>query len=77
MSILRHLIPRFEAGGWTGAALTYRPGGGAELPPGLARAMAKALGQPTTTPVRDDVNGGIICIQWLGLMVEIGAGRVR
>lgn len=77
MSILRHLIPRVEAGGWTGAALTRRPGGGAEIPAGPERAWRIATGRPTTTPVREDVNGGIICIQWLGLMVELGVGRVR
>ncbi len=77
MSILRHLIPRFEAGGWAGAALSKRPGGGEELPPGLARTVCLAFGRPTTIPVRDNVNGGIIAIQWLGLMVEIGVGRVR
>ena len=26
---------------------------------------------------RDDVGGGCICIQWLGLVLEIGVGRVR
>lgn len=77
MSILRHLIPRFEAEGWGGAALTYRPDGGTELPPGLTRSMRIALGQPTTIPVRDNVNGWIITIQWLGLMVEIAVGRIR
>ncbi|RSV20569.1 hypothetical protein CA236_01350 [Sphingomonas sp. ABOLG] len=77
MSILRHLIPRVEAGGWTGAALTSRPGGGAEIPAGRWRNWLIATGRPTTTPVRDSVNGGIITIQWLGLMVEIGVGRVR
>lgn len=39
--------------------------------------MRLAFGQPTTTPVRDDVNGWIITLQWLGLMIEIGIGRVR
>ena len=73
----RHLIPRFEAGGWTGAALTYRPGGGVELPPGLSRSMRQAFGQPTIVPVCDDIDGGILCIQWLGVMIEIGVGRVR
>ncbi|WP_296222136.1 hypothetical protein [uncultured Sphingomonas sp.] len=77
MSILRHLIPRVEAGGWTGAALTDRPNGGAELPPSARRNWLIAHGYPTAAPVRDDVDGGIICIQWLGLMVEIGVGRVR
>lgn len=26
---------------------------------------------------QDDVQGFCICIQWLGLMIEIGMGRVR
>ena len=73
----RHLRPRIEAGRWSGAALTKRPGGGEELPPGIMRSMAIALGNPTTRPVQEDVEGAVICIQWLGLMVEIGAGRVR
>lgn len=77
MSILRHLIPRFEVGGWTGAALTSRPDGGTELPPGLTRSMRVAFGQPTTVPVRDGVSGWIITVQWLGLMIEIAVGRVR
>lgn len=25
----------------------------------------------------DDVRGAVVCIQWLGLLIEIGAGRVR
>ncbi len=29
------------------------------------------------SPTGDEVRGGIVAIQWLGLMVEIGAGRVR
>lgn len=29
------------------------------------------------SPTGDEVRGIIVAIQWLGLMVEIGAGRVR
>ena len=29
------------------------------------------------TPTGDEVRGGIFAIQWLCLMVEIGAGRIR
>jgi hypothetical protein len=39
--------------------------------------MRQTVGQPTTVPMRDDIDGGIITIQWLGLMMEIGVGRVR
>lgn len=77
MSILRHLIPRVEAGRWTGSALTRRPGGGVEIPAGPERAWRINTGRPTTTPVLDHVNGRIITIQWLGLMIEIAVGRVR
>lgn len=73
----RHLLPRIEWGGWAGAALTLRPGGGRELPAGVTRAMRQALGQPTTIPEHDDARGGLVCIQWLGLMIEIAIGRVR
>lgn len=74
--MMRHLVPRIECGRWSGSALTYRPGAGEELPPGLTRNMRKALGQPTTRPVHDEVIGGVIVIQWLGFLIEIGAGRV-
>jgi hypothetical protein len=74
---MRHLRPRAEWGSWSGSALTYAPGGGVELPVGPARALRQAFKQPTTTPVHDDVKGGVLCVQWLGLMIEIGAGRVR
>lgn len=73
----RHLIPRLEWGGWAGAALTYDPNGGQELPPGLARNMRLAAGLPTRTQERDDVSGGILTIQWFGLIIEIACGRVR
>lgn len=62
----RHLIPRFEAGGWAGAALTSRPA-----------CPKHDVTPPWRTTVRDDVEGGIFCIQWLGVMIEIGMGRVR
>ncbi len=29
------------------------------------------------SPTGDEVSGGIIAIQWFGLMIEIGVGRVR
>lgn len=73
----RHLIPRFEGGHWRGDALTFDPSGGRELPPGITRSMRQALGQPTKMRERDEVRGFTFCIQWLGLMIEIGAGRVR
>jgi hypothetical protein len=72
----RHLIPRIEWGRWQGDALTVDPDGGVELPPGLARQIRIAMRQPTATPVNDRVNGGILTIQWLGLMIEIAAGKV-
>ncbi len=73
----RHLLPRVEFGRWSGSALTYAPGGGAEMPPGLARRLRLVMGQSTRMPVHDEVQGFVICIQWLGFMVEIGTGRVR
>lgn len=73
----RHLIPRFEWGRWCGSALTYHPNGGVELPPGLTRSMAQAFGNPTTNRERDELEGRVLCVQWLGLIVEIGVGRVR
>ena len=73
----RHLIPHVEGGAWSGAALTVDPEGGRELPPGLTRSMRQALGQPTTTPEHDEVRGFCFCIQWFGLMIEVGVGRVR
>ncbi|MBD8677954.1 hypothetical protein [Sphingomonas sp. CFBP 13720] len=75
--MIRHLIPRFEWGRWDGAALTFDPNGGVELPNGLARSMRLAFGQPTTTPHRDQVVGGILCVQWLGLAIEVAIGKVR
>lgn len=72
----RHLIPRVEWGGWNGDALTQAPDGGVELPAGIARQWRIALRQPTTTPVNDRVRGSILTIQWLGLMIEIAAGKV-
>lgn len=75
--MIRHLIPRAEWGGWHGDALTIDPAGGKEIPPGFIRSMRLALKQPTTTPERDEVRGGILCVQWLGLMVEIAVGRVH
>lgn len=29
------------------------------------------------SPTGDEVRGGILAIQWLGLMIEIGVGRIR
>lgn len=52
--MIRHLIPRINAGRWSGGALT-----------------------DDGTPQGDEVVGLIVAIQWLGFMVEIGAGRVR
>lgn len=52
--MIRHLIPRFDWGRWSGAALTNN-------------------GKPDG----DEVQGGCIVIQWLGLLIEIGAGAVR
>jgi hypothetical protein len=75
--MIRHLIPRLEWGGWTGSALTADPDGGQELPPGLTRSMRLAAGLPTRTTEYDEVEGGILTVQWLGLMVEIGIGAVR
>jgi hypothetical protein len=72
----RHLIPRIERGGWQGDALTQDPQGGVELPPGLGRQLRIACRLPTTTPRNDRVNGGMLTIQWLGLMIEIAIGRV-
>lgn len=74
--MIRHLIPRLEGGRWSGSALTKRPGGGRELPEGLGRNLRKIFGQATTTPVHDDISGGIVTFQWLGIMIEIGVGRV-
>lgn len=51
--MLRHLIPRFEVGYWSGGALTW------------------------SDDQQDDTRGFSIVIQWLGLLVEIGAGRVQ
>jgi hypothetical protein len=62
---------------WAGEALTRNPDGCVELPPGLTRNLQIAFGRPTTTPQNDEVTGGTLCIQWLGLMVEIAFGRVR
>lgn len=28
-------------------------------------------------PDGDDVRGFVLCVQWLGLLIEIGGGRVR
>jgi len=75
--MIRHLIPRVSSSRWSGDALTFDPNGAAELPAGLTRSMRIALGQPTTTPERDEVEGGVLCIQWLGLIIEIAVGRVR
>ncbi len=72
----RHVIPRIEWGGWQGDALTQNPGGGVELPAGFARQMRIACRLPTTTPRNDRVNGGMLTIQWLGLMVELAIGKV-
>jgi hypothetical protein len=72
----RHLVPRIEGGSWSGDALTVDPDGGVELPPGRARERKIAKGLPTTTSVNDGVRGGILTIQWLGLMIEIAAGKV-
>lgn len=74
--MIRHLIPRFEWGSWRGDALTVDPDGGVELPAGLARSMRIAMRQPTTTNRQDRVSGGILTIQWLGVMIEIGIGKV-
>lgn len=74
--MLRHLLPRATWGHWTGDALTVDPHGGRELPPGLTRNLRLAMGKPTTTPVNDGVHGRILCVQWLGMIVEIAFGRV-
>ena len=29
------------------------------------------------SPIGDSVEGGCLCIQWLGMMIEIGVGRVK
>ena len=74
--MLCHLLPRATWGSWTGDALTVDPHGGRELSPGLTREFRKAMGLPTTTAVNDGVHGRILCVQWLGLIVEIALGRV-
>jgi hypothetical protein len=51
--MIRHLIPRFEWGGWCGDGPADRNNN------------------------RDATRGGCFCVQWLGLIVEIGAGRVQ
>jgi hypothetical protein len=56
----RHLIPRFECGGWRGDGLTVIP-----------RALRW---HPECR--HDEVKGGILAIQWLGLMIEVGIGKV-
>ena len=33
------------------------------------------LSAPTSR--HEDVQGGCFCVQWLGFMIEIGAGRVK
>ncbi|SEM88795.1 hypothetical protein SAMN05192583_1411 [Sphingomonas gellani] len=72
----RHFIPRFDWSGWAGSALTVDPHGGVELPAGFARSLRTALGQSTRTREYDEVKGRVLCIQWLGLMIEIGFGKV-
>ncbi len=74
--MIRHLIPRATWSGWSGDALTYDPSGGVELPKGFGRSMRIAQGLPTTTREHDEVKGGTICVQWLGLIIEIAIGRV-
>lgn len=56
----RHLIPRAEWGGWRGDGLTVIP-----------RALRW---HPECR--HDEVKGGILTIQWLGLIVELSIGRV-
>jgi hypothetical protein len=56
----RHLIPRFEWGGWSGDALTKIP----------------AHERWHHECQHDGIRGGILTIQWLGLMIEIAAGKV-
>lgn len=75
--MIRHLIPRFDWGPWSGDALTVDPNGGVELPPGLTRSMRVAAGKSTRTTEHDEVSGRILCVQWFGLMVEVAFGRVR
>ena len=75
--MIRHLIPRIEYGSWSGAALTVDSAGGKELPDGITRSARILFGEPTTTPVQDEVVGGVFCLQWFGLMIEIGVGKVR
>ncbi len=75
--MIRHLIPRFMVQSWYGDALTINPAGGREMPDGLARRLNVTFGHPTITPERDEVRGGTLTIQWLGLMTEICIGRVR
>ncbi|WP_342658676.1 hypothetical protein NPJ82_06000 [Sphingomonas sp. NY01] len=75
--MIRHLKPRAEGGRWSGDALTYNPDGGVELKPGFIRNMRIAFGQDTKIPERDEVRGWTFCLQWFGLMIEVGVGRVR
>jgi hypothetical protein len=56
----RHLIPRVQWGGWSGDALTKIP--------------AHQRWHPECQ--HDGIRGGILTIQWLGLMIEIAAGKV-
>ncbi len=51
--MIRHLIPRVEAGPWGGGTLSD-PSGRTE-----------------------EAAGFCLCVQWLGILIEIGAGRVR
>jgi hypothetical protein len=57
----RHLIPRFAASRWGGDGLTV-------IPPADRRHPECA---------HDEIKGGILTIQWLGIIVEIAIGKVR
>jgi hypothetical protein len=59
--MIRHLIPRAQWSGWCGDALTV-------LPP-------EQRWHPECR--HDSVKGGTFCFQWLGLIIEIGAGRIH
>lgn len=56
----RHLIPHAQWGGWRGDGLTLRP--------------IFMRWHPECR--HDEVKGGILTIQWLGVIVELAIGRV-
>lgn len=77
LAMVRHLVPRAEWDSWGGPALTRKPSGGVLMPVGPIRAWRQSLGLLVHTPEFDDIKGGVLTVQWLGLMIEVAIGGVR